>query len=478
MNTTCISAEESSADPLPAAAPVVDVSHVLDSARFGPLQLLVLTFTFITLVMDGFDIQAIAFAGPALIETWGISRSALGPVLAAGLVGMAIGAAGIGSLGDRRGRKTALIASCLLMGAGSIASAFASGPVELAACRLLTGIGLGGAMPNSTALMYEFAPRAWRQLATSIALIGVPLGGLLGAALARWMIPEYGWQSLFVVGGIIPVLLAAGMWFLLAESPRYLSGKSPRYGELASLLNRVARAQRYHPDSRFIGGGAAESGKSAISAIFAREYRRDTLTLWVIFFTNVFSVYIFFNWLPTVLSSANLDFRLAVTGSLFFNLGGVVGTIASSLVMRRLGSRKVLIAVGAAAVVFVTSIALNHVFSPGNTSNDVSSLMWSMAAAGACMNALQIGMFSVAANAYPTFCRSTGVGWSLAVARLGGIVSSFAGSAFFALGMVARDFFLFIAAVLAITFFGVMALRRHIPPVHNDPHPANEGPDP
>lgn len=475
MSTTIVLAG-ASADGLPPGAPTVDVSHVLDSARFGPMQLAVLAFTFFTLVMDGFDIQAIAFAGPALTETWGISRSALGPVLAAALVGMAIGAAGIGSLGDRHGRKTALIVSCALMGVGSVASAFSNGPVELAVYRLLTGVGLGGALPNATALMYEFAPKAWRQVATSIALIGVPLGGMLGAALARWMIPEFGWQALFVVGGIIPTLLAACMWLLLPESPRYLSGRPARYGELASLLNRIVRAQQYRPDSRFTGGGAAESGKSAVSAIFAPEYRRDTLTLWAIFFTNVFSVYIFFNWLPTVLSSANLDFKLAVTGSLFFNLGGVVGTIASSLVMGRLGSRKVLIAVGAAAVVSVIAIGANHVFSPGNTSGDVSSLMWSMAAAGACMNALQIGMYSVAAHAYPTFCRSTGVGWSLAVARFGGIVSSFAGSAFFALGMMARDFFFFIAGMLAVTFLSVAALRRHIPAVHAASAPARPRP--
>lgn len=463
MVTTAIPLDTAPADAPAADAPTVDVSTILDTARFGPIQLMVLAFTFFALVMDGFDIQAIAFAAPALTESWGIARSSLGPVLAAALLGMAVGAAGIGPLGDRHGRKTALVISCALMAVGSFASSFASGPVELVAFRFVTGIGLGGAMPNATALMFEFAPKAWRQIATSIALIGVPLGGMLGAALARWLVPGFGWQALFVVGGVIPAVLACLMWWALPESPRYLSGRPARSGELARLLNRIAGVTHHFATSRFIGGGAAQSGKSAITAIFAPGYRRDTLTLWAIFFTNVFSVYFFFNWLPTVLSSANLDFRLAVTGSLFFNLGGVFGTLGSSLLMGRFGSRKVLIVLGVGAVASVAAIGSNGLFGVDAANGSITTLMWAMAAAGGCINALQIGMFSVAAHAYPTFCRSTGVGWSLAVARFGGIVSSFAGAAFFALGMKPRDFFFFIAAMLVLTFLSVIALRRHIP---------------
>jgi AAHS family 4-hydroxybenzoate transporter-like MFS transporter len=448
----------------PQAKGPVDVSTVLDEARFGPLQLVVLAFTFLTLVMDGFDIQAIAFAAPALTEAWGIERSSLGPVLAAALLGMAAGAAGIGVLGDRYGRKTALTFSCVLMAVGSLASAFATGPMELAALRFVTGVGLGGALPNSTALMFEFAPKAWRQVATSAALVGVPLGGMLGAALARSMIPELGWQALFVVGGFIPALLAMVMWLALPESPRYLSARPMRYKELAHLLNRLAHAEHYFPTSQFVGGGAADSGKSAVAAIFASDYRRDTLTLWLIFFTNVFSVYFFFNWLPTVLASASLDFRIAVTGSLFFNLGGVFGALAASALTGRFGSRRVLSVVGALAVVSVIAIGFNGVFTIDAVRGSITALMFAMAAAGGCINALQIGMFSVAAHAYPTFCRSTGVGWSLAVARFGGIVSSFAGAAFFAMGMRPRHFFFFIAGMLALTFISVVALRRHIPP--------------
>lgn len=439
----------------------LDVSAVLDRAPFGGLQFLVLAFTFVTLVMDGFDIQAIAFAAPALTKEWNIERSALGPVLAAALFGMALGAALIGQYGDRHGRRNALVASCTLMAVGSICSAFATQPLELGVFRFLTGVGMGGAMPNSTALMFEFAPLVWRQVATSVALVGVPLGGMLGAALARALVPEIGWRALFVVGGLIPGVLALVMWRLMPESPRYLSTRPERADELSRLLNRISGSEIASAATRFIGGVSTATG-STVAAIFERTLRKDTLTLWVIFFTNVFSIYFFFNWLPTVLSAANLDFAVAVSGSLYFNLGGVVGSLVSSALVARYGSRLILGVIAAAAVASVVGIARNAVFSDAGGS--VASLMTAMAIAGACVNAVQIGMFSVAANVYPTQCRSTGVGWSLAFARFGGIVSSFAGAAFFSMGMQPQQFFLFIAGTLAVTFLAVMVLRRHISP--------------
>jgi AAHS family 4-hydroxybenzoate transporter-like MFS transporter len=441
----------------------VDVSAALDLAPFGPVQFTVLAFTFLCLIADGFDIQAIAFAAPPLTKLWAIDRSALGPVFAAALFGMVTGAAGIGRFGDRYGRKTALIVSCALVAAGSLASAVATSPTDLAVYRFLTGIGIGGVMPNASALMFEFAPVAWRQIATAAALIGVPLGGMLGAALARSLIPDFGWRSLFVVGGSVPALLAVAMWPLLPESPRYLVGQRRRTGELSGLLNRIARRAYLDSTAKFVTGDTSAAETGAVRAIFARGYRRETLTLWVIFFSNVFSVYFFFNWLPTVLATARLGFGVTVTGSLVFNLGGVLGALAASILIGRFGSKRVLASVGAGAVVSVALIGANAVFDADPAAGGIAALMWTMGAAGGCINAVQIGMFSVAAHVYPTYCRSTGIGWALAIARFGGILSAFAGASFFALGLTTRNFFFAIAGVLTVTMLGVLALRKHIP---------------
>jgi AAHS family 4-hydroxybenzoate transporter-like MFS transporter len=250
--------------------------------------------------------------------------------------------------------------------------------------------------------MFEFAPLVWRQVATSVALCGVPLGGMLGAALARAVVPELGWRALFIVGGLIPGVLALFMWRLMPESPRFLSTRPERADELSKLLNRISGTNIASVVTRYVGGVSAAAG-STVAAIFEHALRRDTLVLWLIFFTNVFSIYFFFNWLPTVLSAANLDFGVAVSGSLYFNLGGVIGSLVASWLVTRYGSKRVLSTIAALAVVSVVGIARNDVFTAGG--GNVASLMLAMAMAGACVNAVQIGMFSVAANVYPTHCR-------------------------------------------------------------------------
>ena len=161
-------------------------------------------FTVLTFVFDGFDIQAVAFVAPGLLTQWGITRAALGPVLAAGLVGMAAGSVLLGPLGDRIGRRSAMAGSLMLVAAGSFISTFASDPGELALYRFMTGVGIGGSIPSATALMMEFAPLRTRNLAVSITVVGVPIGGVLGAEVAARLLPSFGWQAVFVAGAILP----------------------------------------------------------------------------------------------------------------------------------------------------------------------------------------------------------------------------------------------------------------------------------
>lgn len=440
----------------------VDVGAVLDKARFGGVQLVVTVFMFLAQMMDGFDLQVVAFTAPSLTGEWGITRPALGPVLAAALLGMALGAATLGPLGDRLGRKTALIACCLLMAFGSVASAFATGVVDMTIWRFVTGIAMGGVLPLSTALIFEFAPLKSRQIVTTLVLIGVPLGGLVGAALARWLIPVFGWQSMFLIGGVSPALLALMMWLWLAESPRYLRAHPRRHHKLARLLRRIDPEGGHAPGQSYVAGDAESVAKASVRTLFRPEYRRDTLVLWLIFFTNVFAVYIFFNWLPTVLSAAGLSLAIALSASLYYNLGGIFGTLLSSPFISRYGSRRVLVPVSLGSALCVALLGASPVFSGDNSGT--AGLMWIMAAVGACISIVQIGMFAVAANVYPTQIRATGVGWSVAVSRFGGVANAFAGSALFALGVTPGGFFFAVAAVLMATCLGVTLLGRHIAP--------------
>jgi AAHS family 4-hydroxybenzoate transporter-like MFS transporter len=377
-----------------------------------------------SLILDGFDIQAAGFAAPALIDDLHVTRAALGPALAASLVGMAVGAAGIGALGDRWGRRRTLLLSTALFGIATLLAATARSVATLAVWRFITGIGLGGALTTATALVAEFSPDRFRAQAIGAIQMGVPIGGMIGAALAAELIPLYGWRSVFVVGGALPVLAAAVMYFVLPESPSFLAART-----------------------------LSATGRSGVRALFTPELRWDTAIVSLAFLTNMYAVYAFFSWAPLVLTSLGFELATAVRGALVFNLAGIVGVIAISLLIARFGSRRPL---GVFAFVSAAALAWLAGFAHG-----LPSLMGGIAVAGAAISAVQVGMYTLAAHVFPTECRTSGVGWVLGTGRVGGIASSLGGGLLLTL-TGASGFFGCIAAVLLFTLASVLAVRRQI----------------
>lgn len=447
--------------PMTATRPVVNVDAVLDGVRFQGLPLLVTICAVTILVLDGFDIQIIGFAAPALTQEFGVDRKALGPMLAAALLGMALGAFSGGQAGDRFGRRPTLIASMALVGAATLAAALADSLTELTWWRLLTGIGLGGTLPNATALMAEFAPPRWRSQAIAATIVGVPIGGMVGAAIAAEIIPAYGWRVLFFVGAALPLALATAMYFVLPESARFLVTRAGRHGELAALLGRIFPDQRWSADSRFVLAAPTETAAAGLRTLFTRAFLRDTLGAWLVFLTNIFAVYAFFNWIAVVLTSVGLDIATAVRASLVFNLAGVIGAMANAWIIARYGSRwplTVMALIAAAALFWLARLPLG-----GDASHALlPALLAGIAVAGLAINAVQIGMYAVTAHVYPTACRSSGVGWALGVGRLGGILSSFAGALLLKHGS-SGSFFGGIALAMLVAGAGVLLIHNHLP---------------
>ncbi len=447
--------------PMTATRPVVNVDAVLDGVRFQGLPLLVTICAATILVLDGFDIQIIGFAAPALTQEFGVERKALGPVLAAALLGMALGGFAGGVAGDRFGRRPTLIASLVLLGVATLTAAAAQSLTELTVWRLLTGIGLGGTLPNATALMAEFAPPRWRSQAIAATIVGVPIGGMVGAAIAAEIVPAFGWRMLFVIGAVLPLLLAALMYFVLPESARFLTTRSQRHRELAALLGRILPGRTWTGDEQFILATPVESRSNGLRTLFSPAFLRDTLGAWLVFLTNIFSVYAFFNWIAVVLTSVGLDLATAVRASLVFNLAGVIGAMVNAWIIARYGSRWPLTAmalIAAAALFWLARLPLG-----GDESRALlPALLAGIAVAGVAINAVQIGMYAVAAHIYPTVCRSSGVGWALGVGRLGGILSSFAGALLLAQGS-SHSFFGGIALVMLVAGAGVLLIHNHLP---------------
>ena len=445
-----------------------DVGAVLDAARFRGLPLLVMIFTAIIMVLDGFDIQIIGFAAPAIALEFGITRSDLAPALAASLIGMAIGAFTLGPVGDRIGRRNALLLSVAIFGACTLATAFTSSVTALTAWRFVTGLGLGGALPNATALMAEFAPPRVRSQAIAASIVGVPVGGMIGAAIGAEVIPAFGWRAMFVLGGALPLVALVLVYFVLPESPRFLVARRPeRKEQLASILNRVIGTRRFTAGDQFVlrSDASLPAGQSD-AGVFSPAFLRDTIAVWVMFAANLFAVYCFFNWTPVVLTSLGLDLGTAVRGSLVFNTAGVVGSLACAWVISRLGSRVPIAVVGLCGAVAVAYVGqLIGRAEPAGleaaASFPIVAAMLGIAVAGFAIVGVQVALFSVAANVYPTACRSSGVGWAAGIGRLGAVISAFAGAALMA-SIGVWGFFFGVTGVLLIMVTASLLLRRHI----------------
>ena len=258
-----------------APPPILDIGRVLDDGPFASLQKLVILLAAMAIVLDGFDGQLIGFAIPLIIQEWGISKAALAPAVAAGLVGMAVGMALAGWVADRIGRRVVLASSVLLFGLATIAIGFAPGIATIIALRFVAGLGIGGALPCCSTLTAEYAPARSRTLAITTTIVCFPLGGMIAGLFAGWVLPAYGWRALFWIGGSVPTVYALMLFALLPESPRFLAHQRERWPELAEAAaphatrnagrNRVRRCERVggHPPTQ---EGLQGTVRSALSA--------------------------------------------------------------------------------------------------------------------------------------------------------------------------------------------------------------------
>ena len=440
----------------------VDVASVLDEGRWSPYQKLLVAGTALAIILDGMDNQLLGNVIPALMKEWSLPRAPFTTVLALGPLGMILGGTAGGVLGDRIGRRTALVSSVLAFAVPTLAIATVDGVTMLGVFRFLAGLGLGGAMPNAAALASEYVPRKQRPFAVTLTIVCIPLGGTLAALFAGQVLPRYGWRALFVIGGLLPLLVALALFKLLPESPQFLAIRRERWPELVVLLRRLG--QDVSPETTFVVPTAAASVKSrgSIRELFAPALRRDTVGLSAAFFFCLLANYIGFNWIVAMLIGAGFAQVDASSALAAFNFGGVGGAVLGALVIQRLGSRMTLMGMSAVAVASALAMTAMPLAPPMS-----AGLVAMFALTGGLLNAVQTTMYAVAAHVYPTDIRGTGVGTAVAVGRIGNVVASYVGA--FALDRGgAPAFFAAWALAMAVVFAALALVRRHIPrPAHS-----------
>jgi AAHS family 4-hydroxybenzoate transporter-like MFS transporter len=400
----------------PAAGPRVDVQTFLNENRFSGYQWLIFGLCFIIVLLDGFDTAAIGFIAPSLIKEWGVAKPALAPVLSAALFGLAAGALSAGPLADKLGRKRVLIGSVLVFGVACLGSAFAGDLTQLTILRFVTGIGLGAAMPNAVTLMSEYCPNQRRAMLTNAMFSGFPLGAAFGGFLAAWMIPQWGWRSVLMLGGIAPLLLVVLMVLLLPESVRYMVVKGQPVERIRAVLSRISASAQNAQSFFLTEAKASVAGQSGLAVVLSPAYRVGSLMLWLAYFMGLVIFYALINWMPILFKDAGIAPKDATLIAALFPLGGV-GAIFFGWLMDRFNGNKI-IAVGYA----LTAAAI---YAIGQTAGNVGLLVLVVFVAGTIMNTAQSSMPALAAGFYPTQGRATGVAWMLGIGRFGGIAGSF-----------------------------------------------------
>lgn len=380
-----------------------------------------LALVVLALMVEGFDLQTANLAGPSIMAQFGISRAQLGPLLSASLFGILIGATLVAPLGDRIGRKRVVVIASAAYGVLSLVAAFASSVEQLAILRFLIGIGLGAVMPNGLAMagaLYD-APR--HASVTAFAGIGITLGSAVAGMTASWVLPAYHWQGLFVVGGVLPLIIAAIIALALREP------KMP---------------------------AAADVPRGSIAAILAPSIRTTTIVVWLMFMCVALNVHLLASWIPLLMKGAGLSTGNAALVTAGYHGGGVLGGIVASLLLRRAGWHSVAIFAAGAALTMLTLALM-----PASTAMTILLIP----CAGFFVTGIQNGVNGAASDLYPASARSTGLGWALGVARIGAIMGPMVGT-LAAIAGVDHDqrFFLIPAVPLALVLVLAIIVSRRV----------------
>jgi AAHS family 4-hydroxybenzoate transporter-like MFS transporter len=432
-----------------------DIGRLLDFGSWGAMQKAIVALSALAIIFDGMDIQMMGFAIPAIAKDWGVPRGDFASILGLGLFGVSVGTAVGGLLGDRIGRRAALIGNVALFGAATLAIAFAHTLTTLLILRLIAGAGIGGALPNATTLTAEFTPLQKRPVAVTLAIVCIPLGGVLAGTISARVLSVGNWRELFWIGGASPMVLTLVLFFLLPESPRFLARKPARREELMRLLKRMGKV--VPADTTFVEPISRKGdGGGIMAALFGKGQLWNTLPLWSAFLLCLITVYLVFNWLPSLLTGDGLSIKLASEGLAAYNFGGVFGALLFAWWISRQGSRIPLL-VGAAGGA-VTALLLRAMdIGPGG---DQTLLLAGLAAHGLFVNAVQTLLYALAAHVYVTRVRATGVAAALVVGRMGAILSAFFGASVLKIGH--QNYFLILALGMAGVFVALTVLRKHI----------------
>ena len=439
----------------------MDVRHVIDEYRWTPLQYLVICLCFFLNMLDGMDVLAIALAAPVLAREWQINPDTLGFVFSAALVGMALGAILIAPKADVWGRRRLVIICMTVIAVGMLLTPLAKMVPQLVVLRFLTGLGVGGMVASMATMSAEFSPKRTRNLAVTFVQAGYPVGAAVLGLIGAKLIPAFGWNSVFILAGLLTTLSIPIVAILLPESPEFLLQKQPK-GSLEKL-NKILRKMG-HPRMTELPpiAGSAQANRTGVAALFSKEYRTTTVLLWVGFFMAFGTLYFLLNWIPELATNTGLTLEFAIYSGAVLNVGAFFGMVTLGFLADRIGLKRVIVAwLILAALVMVLF---------GNFQTSVAILL-AICFIGFFMEGGFIGIYAAATQVYPTLIRNTGVGWAIGAGRTGAILGPYIAGVLVANGMSMADSFKVFSVPLLVgaAAIGMMKAKQMVISTNSTP---------
>ncbi|QKS80950.1 MFS transporter [Pseudomonas bijieensis] len=421
----------------------------LDKRPFSRYQIRTLVLLILLLICDGYDAQLLGFVVPSLAHDWATPKSAFGIIFTSNLIGLTIGSLLLTPLADRFGIRKTLLSCVLLFASLTLLSAWAHNIETLAVIRFLCGIGMGGAMPSAMALMADYAPPRLKTFCVTLAACGFSFGGAAGGFIAASMMEHYGWQSVFIVGGVAPLVLLPLLFLWLPESlARLFSAK-----HLSASLNRMLHTlvPQWTPPAPVLEHGRPQKG--TFVDLFRHGYLRPTIFIWCTCVSTLILLYFIISWLPTLLGEAGFSSTAASLATSSFLASGTIGAIAFSYLADKVASKERLLC----QIMLVCGLATAAIgYDHGSSALTVAAVM----VAGFCLIGGQLTLNAVISNFYPAHIRATGVGWALGVGRLGSISGPLVGAMLIAMQLPLTSAMLLAAIPALLAAFFVVKIAH------------------
>jgi len=421
-------------------------SKDVDQIKMTKVQYFSIAICFLMNILDGMDVLVVSYCAPAIAQDLNLGPKTLGAVFSAGLIGMAIGAIFLAPFADKFGRKKLILVSAFIMGLSVLLTAFSENIFQLIFMRLLSGLGIGCMLATTATLTSENVLNNSKDFWVSLVLSGYPVGAVLSGYIAAAVIPLYGWESMFILSGLITILTIPLTYFFLTESPQFYLKKQPK-GALKKA-NKILVKMNFEALESLPKVDLSVINKSQVSQLFTKKYKISTLQLWAALFFAFGCLYFLISWIPKLATDAGLSIELAIYAGSIFNVGAFFGIVLQGYFSSKIGLKKTI------SIFLLLTFLLMASFKVF-IGTDILLLIYFLL--GFSLQGGFVGLYAVAARLYPTEFKTTGVGWAIGMGRIGGILAPLIGGLFISLGLsLSANFFIFsIPALLAsiLTYF-------------------------